>query len=102
MFQIEEQSFQDCIWPVLKGRIKPLPELSLEMLHFVLVARARYPHVVKKKFLLTHIGTTEIIHEDSVQACAKLLMVSAVFVLLNELLFPLLLGFCFPSHFPAG
>lgn len=102
MFQIEEQSFQDCIWPVLKGRIKPLPELSLEMLHFVLVARARYPHVVKKKFLLTHIGTTEIIHEDSVQACAKLLMVSAVFILLNELLFLLLLGFCFPSHFPAG
>jgi len=102
LFQIEEQSFQDCIWPVLKGRIKLLPELSLEMLHFVLVARARYPHVVKKKFLLTHIGTSEIIHEDSVQTCAKLLMVSAVFVLLNELLFPLLLGFCFPSHFPAG
>jgi len=72
--KIEEQSFQDCIWPVLKGRIKPLPELSLEVLHFVLVARARYPHVVKKKFLLTHIGTTEIINEDSVQACAKLLM----------------------------
>lgn len=72
------------------------------MLHFVLVARARYPHVVKKKFLLTHIGTTEIIHEDSVHACAKLLMVSAVFVLLNELLFPLLLCFCFPSHFPEG
>lgn len=102
MFQIEEQSFQDCFWPVLKGRIKPLPELSLEMLHFVLVARARYPHVVKKKFLRTHIGTTEIIHEDSVQACAKLLMVSAVFVLSNELLFPFLLGFCFSSHFPAG
>jgi len=101
LFQIEEQAFQDCIWPVLKGRIKPLPELSLEMLHFVLVVRARYPHVVKKKFLLAHIGTTEIIHEDSVQACAKLLMVSDVFVSSNELLFPLLPGFCFPSHFPA-
>lgn len=83
MFQIEEQTFQDCIWPVLKARIKPLPELSLEMLHFVLVARAQYPHVVKKKFLLAHIGTTEIIHEDSVQACARLLMVGAVFHRMN-------------------
>lgn len=86
MFQIEEQSFKDCIWPVLKGRIKPLPELSLEMLHFVLLARARYPHVIKKKFLLAHIGTAEIIHEDSVQACAKLLMVSVIFVLSDEVL----------------
>jgi hypothetical protein len=99
LFQIEEQSFQDCIWPVLKNRIKPLPELSLETLHFVLLARALYPHVVKKKFLHSHIGTSEIINEDSVWTCAKLLMVSAVFVLSNELLLPLLLGSYFPSHF---
>jgi hypothetical protein len=77
--QIEEQSFQDCIWPVLKGRIKPLTELSLEMFHFVLLARILYPHVVKKKFLLSHIGTPEVIHEDSIETCAKLLMVRELF-----------------------
>jgi hypothetical protein len=98
-FQIGEQSFQDCIWPVLKGRIKLLPELSLEMLHFVLLARALYPHVVKKKFLLSHIGTSEIIHEDSVQTCARLLMVSALFVLSNELLLSFPLGSYFQLAF---
>lgn len=82
IFQIEEQSFQDCIWPVLEGRIKPLNELSLEMLHFVLLVRVLYPHVVKKKFLLSHIGTPEVIHEDSIQTCAKLLMVSGFFYLI--------------------
>lgn len=78
--QVEEQSFQDCIWPVLKGRIKPLTELSLETLHFVLLARNLYPHVVKKKFLLSHIGTPAVIHEDSVETCAKILMVSELFL----------------------
>jgi hypothetical protein len=78
-FQVEEQLFQDCIWPVLKGKIKPVSELSLEMLHFVLVASILYPHIVKKQFLLNHIGTPEVIHEDSIQTCAKLLMVSEVF-----------------------
>jgi hypothetical protein len=53
------------------------------MLHFVLLARTLYPRIVKKKFLLSHIGTPEVIHEDSIKSCAKLLMVSEVFLLSN-------------------
>lgn len=76
------------------------------MFHFVLMARALYPRVVKKKFLLSHIGTSEVIHEDSIQSCAKLLMVSEVLLLSNgtneplafELL-PLSLNFNFPIDF---
>jgi hypothetical protein len=49
------------------------------MLHFVLLARILYPNVVKKKFLLSHVGTPEVIHEDSVEIYARLLMVSGFF-----------------------
>jgi hypothetical protein len=80
---MEEQSFQDYIWPVLKDRIKPWPELSLEMLHIVLLARTLYPRVVKKKFLQSRIGTPEVIHEDSIESCAKILMVSDILLLSN-------------------
>jgi hypothetical protein len=56
------------------------------------MARALYPHVVKKKFLLSHIGTPEVIHEDSVQSCAKQLMVSEVLLLSNGTSEPLVYG----------
>jgi hypothetical protein len=77
--------------------MKLLPELSLEMLHFVLLARSLYPHVVKKKFLLNHIGTPEVIHEDSVQSCARLLMVSDILLLSTGTSEPLTYQLLFPS-----
>jgi hypothetical protein len=57
---------------------------------------------VKKKFLLSHIGTPEVIHEDSIQSCAKLLMVREVLLLSNgasePLAFWLLLDFIVHCH----
>jgi hypothetical protein len=67
------------------------------MLHFVLLARSLYPNIVKKKFLLSHIGTPEVIHEDSVQSCARLLMVSDIVLLSDGTSEPLASEFLFPS-----
>ena len=64
------------MWPVIKENVKPLTEESLETFHFLLLTRLRFPEVVKKKFLINNIGTRDVINEDSLQTCAKLLMVS--------------------------
>ncbi|KAJ4426640.1 hypothetical protein ANN_26438 [Periplaneta americana] len=72
--KVDEQSYREYIWPVLKGVIKSLPELTLETFHYMLLSTVLHPGVVKKKLLLSHIGAPEIIHEESIQTCAKLLM----------------------------
>ncbi|PSN57118.1 hypothetical protein C0J52_01317 [Blattella germanica] len=73
--KIEEESFRAAVWPVIKENVKPLTEESLETFHFLLLTRLRFPEVVKKKFLINNIGTRDVINEDSLQTCAKLLMV---------------------------
>ena len=77
VFQVEKESFHDTIWPLLKNSVKPLAEQSLETLHFLLVGRSRFPEVVEKKFLTSQIGTPEVIHENTLQTCARLLMVKS-------------------------
>ena len=72
---MEKETFHDTVWPLLKKNVKPLEGESLEMLHFLLVGRSLFPTVVKKKFLSSNIGCPEVIHEQSLQTCAKLLMV---------------------------
>ncbi|XP_069699003.1 uncharacterized protein Mybbp1A [Periplaneta americana] len=72
--KVDEQSYREYIWPVLKGVIKSLPELTLETFHYMLLSTVLHPGVVKKKLLLSQIGAPEIIHEESIQTCAKLLM----------------------------
>ncbi|KAJ9586293.1 hypothetical protein L9F63_020056 [Diploptera punctata] len=67
--KIEKESFHDTIWPLLKNSVKPLAEESLEMLHFLLIGRSKFPEVVKKKFLTNNVGSPEIIHENFADLC---------------------------------
>ncbi|XP_046980290.1 myb-binding protein 1A isoform X1 [Schistocerca americana] len=76
---IDETLFHNVLWPVLKDEVgKPWENQSMETLYILLLASRQYPSVVKKKFMMKHLGTPGLIVEDSLKACGKLLMESPV------------------------
>lgn len=75
----DETIFRDVLWPVLKDEIgKPWENQTLDTLYMLLLTSKQYPSVVKKKFMMKHLGTPGIIVEDTLQPCGKLLMESPV------------------------
>ncbi|XP_077995887.1 myb-binding protein 1A-like protein [Glandiceps talaboti] len=77
--QVDSNIFKQYIWPVLKADLKEGWEnCTPQRLLFVNLCHNTFPDVVKSKFLKTHWGGTDLIHQDNYTNIATIIAESTI------------------------